>query len=136
MKPRYQVFSSKSPLFKFTKSETSFLLSVLITSESSQPPRWGSPCVTGQRLRSGNHRDSRVCQSNDGWRRTGCHSDSQNLEEKEANGSIKLGRFIIDITCIWTPETKTHISLFWGRMAIFFNLGLFHFSGADPKSVC
>ena len=53
---------------------------VLITSEFSQPPRSGSPCGCAQLLHSGNHRDSRVCQSNDGWHRTGCRSDSQNLE--------------------------------------------------------
>lgn len=55
-----------------------FLHSVLITSEFSQPPRWGSPYVCGLQLHSGNHRDSRVCQSNGEWHRTGCHSDSQN----------------------------------------------------------
>lgn len=70
----YQLFSSKSPLFKSTTSD-----SVLITSESSRPPQWGSPCVCGQRRRSDNRRDSRVCRNNGEWHRTSSHSGSQIL---------------------------------------------------------
>lgn len=57
--------------------------SVLITSGSSQPPRWGSPCVCGLRQRLGSRKDSYVCQSSGEWRRTGYHSDSRSLESEE-----------------------------------------------------
>lgn len=97
MKPWYKVFSFKSPLFKFTSSENLFLHPVLITSEFSQPPQWDSLCVCGQQLHSGNHRDSRVCQSNGGWHRTGCRSDSRNLRWRDANTvSIQATIFYIN----------------------------------------
>lgn len=67
--------------------DTFFLHSVLITSEFSQPPRLGSPCVCGQQLHSGNRRDSRVCQNNGEWHRTGYRSGSRNLKLKREKKS-------------------------------------------------
>lgn len=81
-----RLFSSKSPLFKSSTSD-----SVLITSESSQPPQWGSPCVCGRRPRSGNRRDSRVCRSNGEWHRTSSHSGSRSLQwRKVSQSTLKL----------------------------------------------
>lgn len=37
--------------------------SVLITSESSRPPRWGFPCGYERQQLLGSRRDSHVCQS-------------------------------------------------------------------------
>lgn len=82
---------------------------VLITSEFSQPPRWGSLCVCVRRPHSGNRRDSRVCRSNGGWRRTGCHSDSRNLKEKTGQSHNQaLGWHVLKLRSRRTPFP-------WGR---------------------
>lgn len=90
----YQLFSSKSPLFKSTTS-----VSILITSESSRPPQWGSPCVSGRRPRSGNRRDSRVCRNNGEWHRTSSHSGSRILSwRKVSQSTLKLQTLYIQRT--------------------------------------
>lgn len=106
----YQLFSSKSPLFKSTRS-----VSVLITSESSRPPQWGSPCVCGRRLRSGNHRDSRVCRNNGEWHRTSSHSGSRILQwRKVSQSTLKLQTFYIQrmVRNVIHPQTKR---ITWGK---------------------
>lgn len=69
------------------------LHSVLITSEFSQLPQWGSPYVCGQQLHSGNRRDSRVYRSNGEWHRTGCHSGSQSQWGPLSSGKKNSGSF-------------------------------------------
>ena len=80
----------------------------LITSGSSPPPRWGSPCVCGRRPRPGSRRDSRVCPSSDGWHRTGCHSDSRSLWGRGGGIPRQEIRCLTQCSCeLFLPRTSS-----------------------------